>query len=99
MVRAPPLSLALPSTCQDQAPCGQPPDSSLTLAPIPSWTQQALKKEPRSPEAGGGSWAIALWGMEPQGHRGGSALGTVSNEHPGPGARADSPGASLARKA
>lgn len=39
MVWAPPLPLTLLSTCQDQAPCGQPPDSSLTLAPIPSWTQ------------------------------------------------------------
>lgn len=39
VVWAPPLPLTLSSTCQDQAPCGQPPDSSLTLAPIPSWTQ------------------------------------------------------------
>lgn len=78
-VWAPPLSLALSSACQDQAPCGQPPDSSLTLAPYPQ-LDTALNEGAPEPWGRGGSWGVALWGMEPQGSRGRDALWVPSRK-------------------
>lgn len=59
------------------------PDSSLTLAPIPSWTQHRWG-------LGALGWTepgVALWARAPGGSRGGVHSGTILNKDPGWGGR------------
>lgn len=57
------------------------PDSSLTLAPIPSWTQH------RRGALGCREPGVALWVRVPGGSRGGVHPGALLNKDPGWGGR------------